>query len=268
MDALVVMEFYRRNVTFFADDEFDVTDESDDPSDHEFMVFLISLAFSKWPFDLERPYLHSSSLPIGSINSFAQSADSSSLEAVTRLNRISFEILLKPFSEIFNRPFQENSGEKKGRLQQRKISAPGGLVLALHFLAHAPSLCSLCLFTGAVMSTTSRYLTLALKILQRCLQECSEGSLDLPGIDYLRQLGDLSTTVFGHDCMQGCIIVTDGSMHALEKDAAANSNFFYDEKHPDYNGWKGCYCKKGNQSTPYFFLTLFKLHLRSLLFSP
>jgi hypothetical protein len=39
-------------------------------------------------------------------------------------------------------------------------------------------------------------------------------------------------------------MVIDGSIYTLEKDVAANSNFFYQENHFDYNGWKSVYCKK------------------------
>lgn len=224
--------------------------DEDGATDDDFAVFLISLCISKWPYDLERPYLHSSSLPIGSINQFAQGADSSSLEQVTRLDRPTFSLLLLPFESHYQ--FTLTLGETKGRKSSRKLTASGCLALALHFLSHAPSLCSLCLMTGCVMSTTSRYLTFSLKILLRVLREEQNASLSAPSHEYMIKLGELAETVMGHPCMRGCIMVTDGSLHALEKDAEANSNFFFDHSHPDYNGWKGCYCKKGISS--FFFL--------------
>jgi hypothetical protein len=39
-------------------------------------------------------------------------------------------------------------------------------------------------------------------------------------------------------------MVIDKSIHTLEKDVTVNSNFFYQENHPDYNSWKSIYCKK------------------------
>ena len=61
---------------------------------------------------------------------------------------------------------------------------------------------------------------------------------------YLRQIGDKIAEV-QDPVMKGCVIVIDGSLHPLEKDYHAQDNFFYDKHHPDYNGWKSCYCKKG-----------------------
>ena len=79
----------------------DVEEESTD----EFLVFLIALCVSHWPFDLERPFLHSSSLPIGSINEFGASADSSSLESLVHLDRTTFNHLLVPFTSHYQSSF-------------------------------------------------------------------------------------------------------------------------------------------------------------------
>jgi hypothetical protein len=127
--------------------------DEDRATDDDFAVFLISLCNSKWPYDLERPYLHSSSLPIGSINQFAQGADSSYLKLVTHMDRPTFSLLLLPFESHYQ--FTLTLCETKGRKSSQKLAC---IWVALHFLVHAPSLCSLCLMTGCVMSTTSRYL--------------------------------------------------------------------------------------------------------------
>jgi len=71
--------------------------------------------------------------------------------------------------------------------------------------------------------------------------------LDKPFINRAERLVAISNQVgdeLGED-MRGCCIVIDGSLHLLEQDESAQLNYFYDEKHPDYNGWKGKYCKKG-----------------------
>jgi hypothetical protein len=57
-------------------------------------------------------------------------------------------------------------------------------------------------------------------------------------------MSSLSANIHG-EAMEGCVIVTDGCLHTLERDADAQRNFFDDEKHFDYNGWKSKYCKKG-----------------------
>jgi len=168
---------------------------------------------------------------------------------VTRLDKNTFNVLLS----LFLPQYQSSMGqsESSGRVHNRKLTAPGCFVLCLHYLAHAPSLCSLCLFTGCVMSTTSRYLSFSLRVMMKVLREVDSASLEIPSVEYLQRLGDLAERVMGHECMRGCIMVIDRSLHALEKDAEANSNFFYDESHPDYNGWKGCYCRKGLLSLPF-----------------
>jgi hypothetical protein len=61
---------------------------------------------------------------------------------------------------------------------------------------------------------------------------------------YLQQIGDIARNLYG-EVMRGCIIITNGLLYALEKDEYAQNNYFYDEHHLDYNGWKNCYCKKG-----------------------
>jgi hypothetical protein len=52
---------------------------------------------------------------------------------------------------------------------------------------------------------------------------------------YLQQIGDIARNLYG-EVMQICIIITDGSLHTLEKNECVQSNYFYDEHHPDYNG--------------------------------
>ena len=236
----VLLDHRQRAIIASVDEEEeDIEEESSD----EFAVFLVALCISHWPFDLERPFLHSSSLPIGSINQFGASADSSSLESLVRLDRTTFDYLLAPFASHYQSSFSQTG--LLGRAFRRKLTPSGCLVLALYFLSHAPSLASLCLFTGCVMSTTSKYLHFSLRKLLKVLHEVDGASLDPPSHEYMMRLVELSESVMGSPCMKGCIMVVDGSLHALEKDAKANTNFFYDEYHPDYNGWKGCYCKKG-----------------------
>jgi hypothetical protein len=60
---------------------------------------------------------------------------------------------------------------------------------------------------------------------------------------YLKNISEKIGQTYGN-VLHRCVMVTDGSIYTLEKDAIANSNFFYQENHPDYNGWKSVYCKK------------------------
>jgi hypothetical protein len=59
---------------------------------------------------------------------------------------------------------------------------------------------------------------------------------------YLQQIRVIAENFYG-EVMWRCIIIDD-SLHALEKNECAQSNYFYNEHHLDYNGWKSCYCKK------------------------
>jgi hypothetical protein len=52
---------------------------------------------------------------------------------------------------------------------------------------------------------------------------------------YLQQIGDIARNLYG-EVMRRCIIITDSSFHTLEKDEHAQSNYFYNEHHFDYNG--------------------------------
>jgi hypothetical protein len=59
----------------------------------------------------------------------------------------------------------------------------------------------------------------------------------------LKNIGEKMGRIYGNVLCR-CVMVTDESIYTLEKDAVTNSNFFYQENHLDYNGWKSEYCKK------------------------
>ena len=204
---------------------------------------LASLSVTRWPHRYDKPVVHVDSLPKGGADYVAQNADSSTMEKVTRLNLEAFNLIHKRFEMQWRRSMF-NNGLHEGRLVARAITSKGCLLLLLHWIAHGPSLTTLTMFSGMSMSSVSRYLNLGLDILFSVLKEIPEASLDCPSSEYLGWVGDKAGETYG-SVMKGCCIVTDGSLHALEKDYMAQDNFFYDEYHPDYNGWKGCYCKKG-----------------------
>jgi hypothetical protein len=89
----------------------------------------------------------------------------------------------------------------------------------------------------------SKYLGFGLKCLYKALQDCPSAQLSV-SYEQLQEIGKRVGEQYGEE-LSGCCIVTDGSLHALEADEFAKQNFFYAESHPDYNGWKGQYCKKG-----------------------
>jgi hypothetical protein len=94
------------------------------------------------------------------------------------------------------------------------------------------------------LSTISRYLHWARKVLAYVLDEIPYSTLTCPSDEYLIAIGNKIAEI-QNEVMRGCITVIDGSLHALERDHNAQDNFFNNLKHPDYNGWKSCYCKKG-----------------------
>jgi len=124
------------------------------------------------------------------------------------------------------------------------MSARTCLGLTLFWLAHGESLTALALFAGVSISTISKYLRWGMMSLNEVLESIPEASISCPSAGFLQDIGEQAGEIYG-SVMKGCCIVTDGSLHDLEKDATAQANFFYDEYHPDYNGWKGRYCKKG-----------------------
>jgi hypothetical protein len=93
-------------------------------------------------------------------------------------------------------------------------------------------------------STISRYLHWARKVIAYVLDEIPYSTLTCPSHEYLVAIGNKIAEI-QNEVMRGCIAIIDGSLHALERDYNAQDNFFNNLKHPDYNGWKFCYCKKG-----------------------
>jgi hypothetical protein len=206
-------------------------------------AILTSLAVSGWPHRLNQPRIHVDCLVEGgSASYFAEHADDASLEKVTRLDRTNFDYIYTKFEVYWKKAIRPGSTQA-ARLRTRKLSGPGCMAMILYWLAHGPDMTQLIFFSGTTEATVSRYLKWGLPTLLSVMESIPEATLDCPPPAYLERIGELAGLIYG-EVMSGCCIVTDGSLHCLEKDADAQDNFFYDEWHPDYNGWKGCYCKK------------------------
>jgi hypothetical protein len=108
------------------------------------------------------------------------------------------------------------------------------LRLILHWLATKSSLIDLSLFVDTILSTMSRHLYFALDCLYETVISIKERMLQPSNNIYLKDIGEKIGRTYGN-VLRGCVMVTDKSIHTLEKDAAANSNFFYQENYLDYN---------------------------------
>jgi hypothetical protein len=98
--------------------------------------------------------------------------------------------------------------------------------LILHWLATGSSLIDLSLFVGTTLSTMSRHLSFALDCLYETVISIKEGILQPSSDIYLKDISEKMGQTYGN-VLRRCVMVTDGSIYTLEKDAAANSNFFY-----------------------------------------
>ena len=217
-------------------------DDEEGEDEVEF-IMLLACAVSKWPYRLDSSYLTLKNLEPGRADNFFKKADDRNLSAVTRLNRATFVRV----HEYFLRNWVKSSKlcrTYRGKTSNRRMNSLTNLGLVLHWLAKGDSLTSLCLFYGTAPSTLSRYLKFGLDCLFKALKGMPNATLSPPSHIYMKDIGASAGVMYG-DIMKGCAFVTDGSLHELEKDAAAQWNYYDEEQHPDYNGWKSMQCKKG-----------------------
>jgi hypothetical protein len=106
--------------------------------------------------------------------------------------------------------------------------------LILHWLATGSSLIDLSLFIGTTFSTMSCHLYFALDCLYETVISIKEEMFQPLSDIYLKDIGEKIRQTYSN-VLRGCVMVIDKSIHTLEKDVAANSNFLYQENHPDYN---------------------------------
>jgi hypothetical protein len=123
----------------------------------------------------------------------------------------------------------------KGSLFLRSLSSATSLGLILHWLATESSLINLSLFVGTTLLTMSCHLFFALDCLYKTIISIKEKMLQPSSDIYLKDIGEKIGRKYGN-VLRGCVMVTNGSIYTLEKDAVVNSNFFYQENHLDYNG--------------------------------
>jgi hypothetical protein len=210
-------------------------------------TLLVSLCVNSWPNRYGYlPSLHVSGLLKGGLNHFAEHADSQSFEKITRLDRGCFDHLYSKFEPFWTTKSLRGDFGKDiyPRLDSRSFTGRGCLVLVLHWISHVNDLSGLALMQGTCEATISNYVRWGVIILSQALDNIPEATLQ-PSIEHLVTLGEQAGQIYG-EVMKGCCIITDGSLHPLEHDAAAQWAYLdYDHDHIDYNGWKCCYCKKG-----------------------
>jgi DDE superfamily endonuclease len=211
-------------------------------------VYLVSLVVSQWPHRYANlPCLHVDSLLKGGLIYFSEHADSQSYEKITRLDLPTFNHLYEKFEPLWESrtiaaPLLKR--KNKVRLECRVFTGRSCLVLVLYWLSHCNDLSSLAMSSGTTIGTVSDYVRWGVLILNEVMVNMPEALLEVSP-ERLKELGELAGQTYG-SVMKGCCIVTDGSLHALEHDEAAQWSYGdYDHDHPDYNGWKSCYCKKG-----------------------
>jgi hypothetical protein len=104
------------------------------------------------------------------------------------------------------------------------------------------------LFVDMFLLTIFCYLHWICKVLIIVLNEISYSTFSYLSHKYLIAIENKIVKI-QNKVMKGCIAIIDRSLHAFERDHNAQDNFFNNLKHPNYNGWKFCYCKK----SLYFF---------------
>jgi hypothetical protein len=102
-------------------------------------------------------------------------------------------------------------------------------------MAHSIARTPLAVIAGISVSSVSRYMQWGIFVLHDILQNILAATTTCPPAMYLQQIRDIARNLYG-EVMRGCIIITNGSLHILEKDEHAQSNYFYDEHYPNYNG--------------------------------
>jgi hypothetical protein len=219
-----------------------------DDEEKSSIMHVVSLVVHSWPNQyIKLPCLHVSGLLKGGLNHFAEHADSQSYEKITRLNRACFDHLYSKFEPLWRTralTLEELGNNIHPRLRSRSFTGPACLVLVLHWLSHINDLSGLALMQGVCVSTVSNYVRWGVFTLNEALADIPEATLEVC-FDSLVAMGESAAETYG-EVMRGCCIVTDGSLHALEHDNAAQWAYLdYDHDHIDYNGWKSCYCKKG-----------------------
>jgi DDE superfamily endonuclease len=209
-------------------------------------IYLISLAVSQWPNRYtDLPCLHVDSLLRGGLNYFAIHADSQSFEKVTRLDLPTFDCLYQQFEPLWltRKIAQPLLKAKQVRLISRSFSGRSCLVLVLLWMSHSIDLTGLALSSGTTLTTISDYVRWGVFVLKEVMGGMPSAALEASP-EHLKDLGQQAGETYG-PTMLGCCIITDGSIHPLEHDEDAQWNYQdFDHEHPDYNGWKSCYCKK------------------------
>jgi hypothetical protein len=191
----------------------------------EDITFYFAFVVSSWPYRLEKPILYSSFLKYRSANFFFINPDPQSLEKVIWLDPNTFNFLLSKYIVWWEKS-KEIPLKTKGSLSLRSLSSAASLGLILHWLATRSSLINLNLFVGTILLTMSHYLFFTLDCLYKTVISIKKGMLQPSSDIYLKNNGKKMGQTYGNVFYE-CVMVIDESIHTLEKDAAANSNFFY-----------------------------------------
>jgi hypothetical protein len=174
---------------------FEFLEEEDEEHQKKIKIFreditsYLALVVSSWPYRLEKPILHSSSLKYGSANFFFINPDPQSLEKVTRLDPNTFNFLLSKYVVWWEKS-KEIPSKTKGSLSLRSLLSAASLGLILHWLATGSSLIDLSLFVGTTLSTMSRHLSFALDCLYETVISIKEGMLQPSSDIYLKDIGE------------------------------------------------------------------------------
>jgi hypothetical protein len=87
-------------------------------------------------------------------------------------------------------------------------------------------LIDLSLFVGTTLLTILRHLSFALDCLYKTVISIKEKILQPLSNIYLKDISEKMGRIYSN-LLCGCVMVIDESIYTLEKDATANSNFFY-----------------------------------------
>jgi hypothetical protein len=122
-----------------------------------------------------------------------------------------------------------------GQIHHCVLNGRSTLGLILFHMAHGATNTELSLFASVFLSTISRYLHWARKVLAYIFDEIPYSTFSCPSHKYLVAIGNKIAEI-QNEVMRGCITVIDGFLHVFERDYNAQDNFFNNLKYPDYNG--------------------------------
>jgi hypothetical protein len=152
------------------------------------------------------PTIHVNSIQQRGADFLFENANNQTLKKVTHLNQFIFEMLYEKFNVYWKRIFAK--GTHFGWIHHRVLNGRFVLGLILFHMAYGATNTKLFLFVGVFLSTISRYLHWARKVLAYVLDEILYFTLSCLSYEYLVAIGNKIAEI-QNEVMRGCIAIID-----------------------------------------------------------